>query len=97
MHVAINVVKGQAALVRGLEGLDVGLVIHNAGVGYVGAFAQQNVDRLAALVQLNCTAPLTITSRLLPALRKRKRSGIIFVSSLAAYQPLPLHTTYAAS
>lgn len=80
-----------------MQQLDVGLVVHNAGLGYVGAFADQNIERLGALVQLNALAPMTVTSALLPALRKRRRSGVIFVSSLAAYQPLPLHAVYAAT
>lgn len=72
-------------------------MINNAGSGYVGSFIEQETDRLISLVNLNCTSQVLLTSKLLPGMKSRGHGAIIFVSSGAAYQPLPLHAIYAAS
>jgi short-subunit dehydrogenase len=71
--------------------------VNNAGVGYSGRFDRQDPERLTALVQLNCVAPVALTAALLPKLRERGRGALIFTGSVAGCQPLPLHATYAAS
>lgn len=85
------------ALADRLSDLDVSLLVNNAGAGYAGPFIDQDPARLAAMVRLNCVAPVVLTSRLLPALAKRERSGIIVVGSLAGRQPIPFQGTYAAT
>ncbi|MDJ0789554.1 MAG: SDR family NAD(P)-dependent oxidoreductase [Myxococcota bacterium] len=88
---------GQQALIDATEDLDVSMLVNNAGVGYSGRFDGQDPERLFALVQLNCAAPLALTAALLPRLRERGRGAVIFTGSVAGKQPLPLHAAYAAS
>jgi short-subunit dehydrogenase len=87
-------VEGLATAVSDLE---LGIVVNNAGFGYSGRFDAQETERLRDMVQVNCAAPVVLTSRLLPALRDRGRGALIFTGSVASRQPLPLHAVYAAT
>jgi short-subunit dehydrogenase len=88
---------GVRALLDACADLDVALLVNNAGVGYVGRFHEQDPARLAAMVQLNCAAPVALTAALLPKLVARKRGAVIFTGSVSGSQPLPLHALYSAT
>jgi short-subunit dehydrogenase len=89
--------EGVQACIAAAREVDLAILVNNAGVGYSGRFDRQDPERLTALVQLNCVAPVTLTAALLPKLRERGRGALIFTGSVAGSQPLPLHATYAAS
>ena len=88
---------GVRTLLAALADLDVAILINNAGVGYVGRFHEQDAARLAAMVQLNCAAPVALTAALLPKLVARRRGAVIFTGSVSGSQPLPLHALYSAT
>jgi hypothetical protein len=88
---------GVRALLEASADLDVAILVNNAGVGYVGRFHEQDPARLAAMVQLNCVAPVALTAALLPRLVARKRGAVIFTGSVSGSQPLPLHALYSAT
>ncbi len=88
---------GADRLADAVAGLEVAMLVNNAGFGGAGRFETLPTDRLRAMVQVNCTAPVVLTSRLLPAMRTRGRGAIVFVGSIAGRQPLPLHGVYAAT
>jgi short-subunit dehydrogenase len=85
------------ALLAAVADLDVAILINNAGAGYVGRFHEQDPARLAAMVQLNCAAPVALSAALLPKLVARKRGALIFTGSVSGSQPLPLHALYSAT
>ncbi len=89
--------EGVRQCLAAIEGLDVAILVNNAGVGYQGRFDLQAPERLSAMVQLNCAAPVALTAALLPKLRARGRGAVIFTGSTAGWQPLPLHALYAAT
>jgi short-subunit dehydrogenase len=89
--------SGADALVDAVSDLDIAVLVNNAGVGYAGRFDKQDTERLRGMVQLNCTAPVVLTSRLLPGMRERGRGAIVVVGSIAGRQPLPLHGVYSAT
>jgi hypothetical protein len=78
-------------------GLDLGMLVNNAGFGYAGRFDKLATDRLRQMVVVNCLAPVVLTSLLLPAMVKRGRGAVIVVGSVAGRQPLPLHAVYSAT
>jgi short-subunit dehydrogenase len=78
-------------------GLDVDILINNAGVAYGGAFRKMDVAAVTALVQLNVVALAELTARLLPSMLARGAGRILNVSSLSAFQPVPSMALYAAS
>jgi hypothetical protein len=78
-------------------GLDVDVLVNNAGFGTHGRFAETDAAREAELVRLNCEVPVTLAHAFLPGMLERRRGGIITVASTAGMQPLPYETVYAAS
>lgn len=79
------------------KGMSVGLLVNNAGFGAYGRFEEIDIDEQARMVDLNCRAPILLTHAFLPEMRARGTGGVIFLASIAAYQPTPLFTTYGAS
>jgi uncharacterized protein len=78
-------------------GLDVDLLVNNAGFGTYGHFADIDPERDAEQVRVNCEAVVTLTHAFLPAMLERRRGGVIVVASTAGMQPLPYETVYSAS
>jgi hypothetical protein len=84
-------------LAESVSDLEIGVLVNNAGVGYAGRFHKLDTGRLRDMIQLNCVAPVVLTSRLLPAMRERGRGAVVVTGSIAGRQPLPLHSVYAAT
>ena len=93
--------EGRQAVIGFAEDQKVDLLINNAGLGHLGAVADNPPERESEMAQLNMVAPVEITRALLPGMLKRgsadRRGGLIFVASAAAFMPIPLFATYAAS
>lgn len=79
------------------KGLTIDLLINNAGFGDYGAFSDRPLSKQLAMVQLNITAVVELTGLFLPLMQQRKDGAIINVSSIAAFQPTPYLSVYAAS
>jgi short-subunit dehydrogenase len=78
-------------------GADVDLLVNNAGFGTRGHFLEQDGEREAEMVRVNCEAVVTLTHAFLPGMVERRRGGVITVASTAGMQPLPYETTYGAT
>lgn len=76
---------------------DVGLVIHNAAWAPLGPLAETSLDALQHSLDVNVRAPLFVARTFLPRLKARKRSGMIFLSSLSVIVGAPGFAAYAAS
>ena len=79
------------------QGLTIDLLINNAGFGDYGDFAESDRERQVKIVQLNVLALVDLTHKFLPLMRQRHSGGIINVSSITAFQPIPYLSVYAAS
>jgi short-subunit dehydrogenase len=88
---------GADALAEAVADLEIAVLVNNAGFGYAGRFEKQDAERLRAMVQVNCAAPVVLTSRVLPGMRDRGRGALILTGSIAGRQPLPLHGVYSAT
>lgn len=75
----------------------VDLLVNNAGVGAYGPFDGIDVDRQAALIQLNVVALTRLTHAVLPSLRTAGGGGVLNVASTAAFQPDPFGAVYGAT
>jgi uncharacterized protein len=78
-------------------GVDVDLLVNNAGFGTSGPFLDHDPARDAEQVRLNCEAIVTLAHAFLPPMVERGRGGIINVASTAGMQPLPYESVYAAT
>jgi short-subunit dehydrogenase len=73
------------------------VLVNNAGVGLHGDFVDQDPERNAAQIQLNCGTLVDLTARFLPAMTRARHGVIINVASTAAFQPTPSMAVYGAS
>ena len=71
--------------------------MNNAGVTLGGAFADQDLDPVIAMLRLNIEAPLRLIHGLLPSWRARGEAAVLDVSSVAAFIPCPGQCAYAAT
>src|SRR5581483_4921677 len=78
-------------------GDDLGLLVSNAALGYVGSFLDESSEELMAQLDVNCRTPLLLVHRVLPQLIARGRGGIVLLSSLSAMRGSPLVASYAAT
>jgi uncharacterized protein len=78
-------------------GLDVDLLVNNAGFGTYGPFVEGDAQRDAEEIRVNCEALVTLTHAFLPAIVERDRGGVINVCSTAGFQPLPYEAIYSAT
>lgn len=73
------------------------LLVNNAGVGTMGRFWEIPADGEVAEVALNVVAVMRLTHAALGPMVARGAGGVINVSSISAYQPIPRHATYGAT
>lgn len=76
---------------------EVGLLVNNAGFGVIGAFWKADTQKQIDMTYLNCVAVVAMTRTFLPQIVMRGRGGIITVSSVAGFQPVPFLTNYGAT
>ena len=79
------------------KGIQIELLVNNAGFGVVGEVGQANLNRLLQLIRLNVSALTELTYRCLPGMLERGHGTILNVSSLSAFQPVAYMGVYAAS
>ncbi len=72
-------------------------LINVAGLDYEGLFTDQNREWISTIVRLNVENTLEMTHRLLQLRDPLTPFRIINVASLAAFYPMPVKATYAAS
>jgi hypothetical protein len=78
------------------RGLEINLLVNNAGFGDQGRFLQLSLERQLQSITLQNATVVELTHRLLPAMIERK-GGIITVSSMAGFQPIPFASVYSAT
>ena len=79
------------------DGLEVDVLVNNAGFGARGAFAELDLNRQLGMIQLNVTTLTHLTRLFLPGMLERHRGGILNVASTAAFQPGPHMSVYYAT
>src|ERR1051325_3403836 len=79
------------------RGLEIEMLINNAGFGSMGDFVKLDLDRELEILQLNVRSLVELTHRFLGPMRERKRGTIINVASTAGFQAVPYMATYAAT
>ena len=79
------------------KGIDVELLINNAGFGAFGYTHEIEESRLLDMIQVNCSAVVHLTRLYLPAMVERRHGDILIVASTAAFQAVPFISAYAAT
>ena len=79
------------------KGWTVDLLVNNAGFGDYGAFADRPLAKQVEMIQLNIVALVELSHLFLSEMRQRRSGSIINVASIAAFQPMPYLSIYAAT
>jgi uncharacterized protein len=79
------------------RGLKIDLLVNNAGFGDSGEFLKLSLARQLEMISLQNATVVELTYNLLPAMIEQRRGGIINVSSMAGFQPVPYATIYSAT
>lgn len=85
----------QAALDE--RGIEVDVLVNNAGFGTYGRFIDTDLDTERDELQVNVVAVTELTKRFLPGMVERGEGRVLNVASTAAFQPGPLMAVYFAS
>jgi uncharacterized protein len=79
------------------RGLRLSMLINVAGLDYEGPFTSCSRQQIRTILRLNIEGTLEITHAMLELRDPRQPFRIINVASLAAFSPMPVKATYAAS
>ncbi len=79
------------------QGIEVELLINNAGFGAYGEFPAVDPARLTDMVQVNCAAVVHLTRLYLPEMVARRHGDVLILASTASFQSVPYISTYAAT
>src|SRR5215470_2508589 len=79
------------------QGIEVDLLINNAGFGKYGEFRSVPKERLLDMVQVNCAAVVHLTYLFVQGMVARHRGDILILASTASFQAVPYISTYAAT
>lgn len=103
-NIQLKIVDGDVSEQSGIEkiihasqNLDVGLLINNAGYGTSGLFVNSSIHVEKNMLRVNCEAVLLLTHYFSQRFKQQQRGGIIFLSSLVAFQGVPYAANYAAT
>lgn len=69
------------------RGIQIDVLVNNAGVGLYGNFAEADQDQELQMMQLNMLTLTTLTKLFLKPMLKRGHGRVLNVASLVAYQP----------
>lgn len=78
-------------------GIQIDILINNAGFGDFGFFATADWNKTAEIIDLNIRSLTHVTRLFLPGMIKQGSGRIMNVASTAAFQPGPLMAVYYAS
>jgi short-subunit dehydrogenase len=85
-----------APILEATEGLDIGLLISNAGEPLPGAFLDLPLERLERQARLDVSAPLRLVHHFGRQIAGRGRGGVLLVSAMGAGRGLPFVSASAA-
>jgi short-subunit dehydrogenase len=61
---------------------EIDLLVNNAGLEISGSFTAYTREELTSVVDVNLTAPMLLTHRVVPGMLERGRGHVVFISSL---------------
>ena len=79
------------------RGLEVDLLVNNAGFGSSAKFHEDGYERDQRMVAVNIGALTELTHAFLPAMVEAGHGAVINIASAAAFQPMPYMSVYGAT
>jgi NAD(P)-dependent dehydrogenase (short-subunit alcohol dehydrogenase family) len=90
-------VTDEADVATALDGLDVDVLVNNAGVSDAAPIGRTTLQSWNRQMQVNATGAFLCTRAVAPAMRKRGRGTIVTVASTAGRVGAPYTSAYTAS
>jgi len=87
------------AVKREINGLEVGILVNNVGVGYDHAeyFANLSPSKINDLIRVNVYGTVQMTYLVLPQMVQRKKGVVVNVSSASSFVSEPMYAVYAGT
>ena len=86
-----------AALLRALEGLEVGTLVYNAAFSPIGPFVDTPLAGALQALDVNVRTLTSVVHALARPMAARGRGAVVLLSSLTAFQGSPFVATYGAT
>ena len=88
-------VAARTELLAGLGEVDA--VVNNAGVAWIGAFAEMSPEDIDAQLALNIAATVAVCRAVVPGMIERDRGHLVMMGSILGFAPGPPLTLYSAT
>lgn len=86
------------AIAAATADIEVGLLVYNAGANTAGGpFLDNTLAGVHGVIDLNVTAMLSLVHHFAPAMKERRRGGILLVGSLAGYVGTSTESIYGGA
>lgn len=79
------------------RGRQIDVLVNNAGFGGHGNFLDQDLARITSMIQVNVVALTELTHVFARAMAARGEGYVLNIASIAALQPVPSYSAYAAT
>lgn len=83
-------------LIESASGKEINLLINNAGFATTGEFVECDLNRELEMLFVSTYAPMILTRNFGRQMKERRKGGIIMLSSVVAFTPIPLWSQYTA-
>ena len=93
----LSTAEGRHAVAAELRSRSPWLLINNAGLGWRGGFVEEDAAQAWQMLAVNVVALHDLAAAVLPGNLDAHDGGVVNLASIAAFQPVPLMATYAAS
>lgn len=93
----LSVVNISEEIMTDLKGLEIDVLVNNAGFGLFGSFWETDWEREKQMLHLHVITTTHLTKLVLKDMIQRGSGKILNLSSLAAFQPGPLMSLYYAT
>lgn len=72
-------------------------IIHNAGIAYLDPIEIMDEEEYRRIFEVNFFGPVSLTTQILPNLKKSQKSNLVFISSIVSVDCWPYLGAYSAS
>lgn len=96
-YAELSTEDGATALAEVLRGLEVEVLVNNAGFGASSRYPHCDMQEMAALTRLNVLTPLALADAVLPGMVHRGSGCIINIASEGIYLPIPGNAVYSGA
>lgn len=79
------------------KGIEIGILVNNAGFGLHGAFDVTPLEDELRMVEVHVCATVRLTKALLPAMVRRGRGRVLNIGSVYSFAPVPMQAMYGAT